>query len=272
MIRSIVVPLDGSRFAEAAIPTATRLARSAHAKLHLMLVHQPAIAERAREERYLAAAVSQINAGAGSIADSSIREGVAAESLIEGIREAAADLVVMATHGHGRLAPLHANSVADGLIRTSPAPLLLVRPRPDDLPEAPGGLRSLLAPVSFDRDPELLLEGLTAFACLNQTHVTFLHVVPPATPTGPAQKRLDELADQLRARGIRAAARVVVGSDVVATIGAELARGPADLVAIASRRTEEGGWRPDDSISDQVVRTATKPVLILPAAPAPVHA
>src|SRR4051812_43964443 len=42
MIRTILVPLDGSEFGEHALPIAASLARKAGAVLHLVHVHQPA--------------------------------------------------------------------------------------------------------------------------------------------------------------------------------------------------------------------------------------
>src|ERR1041384_4149078 len=44
MFRTILVPLDGSRFAEAALPLATSFAASARGRLHLLLAHQPVAA------------------------------------------------------------------------------------------------------------------------------------------------------------------------------------------------------------------------------------
>jgi nucleotide-binding universal stress UspA family protein len=41
MPRRFVVPLDGSAFAEAALPAATRMARQTGAHLELVMVHQP---------------------------------------------------------------------------------------------------------------------------------------------------------------------------------------------------------------------------------------
>ena len=43
-LRSILVSLDGSRFAETALPVAARLARSAAASLNLAMVHEPVMA------------------------------------------------------------------------------------------------------------------------------------------------------------------------------------------------------------------------------------
>ena len=41
MFRQILVPLDGSTFAEAALPVALSLRRSSGARLHLVTVHEP---------------------------------------------------------------------------------------------------------------------------------------------------------------------------------------------------------------------------------------
>jgi nucleotide-binding universal stress UspA family protein len=40
MFRTILVPLDGTQFAEAALPLASRLARDGSAVIHLALAHQ----------------------------------------------------------------------------------------------------------------------------------------------------------------------------------------------------------------------------------------
>ena len=44
MLHSVMVPLDGSRFAEYALPVAIRLARAAGARLRLLMVHEPMMA------------------------------------------------------------------------------------------------------------------------------------------------------------------------------------------------------------------------------------
>jgi nucleotide-binding universal stress UspA family protein len=41
MFQSIIVPTDGSAFAEAALPLATQIALRAKARIGLLLVHQP---------------------------------------------------------------------------------------------------------------------------------------------------------------------------------------------------------------------------------------
>jgi nucleotide-binding universal stress UspA family protein len=44
MFDTILVPLDRTRFAEAVLPAAMRLARATRGRLHLLLAHQPAAA------------------------------------------------------------------------------------------------------------------------------------------------------------------------------------------------------------------------------------
>lgn len=291
MIRSIMVPLDGSRFAETALAAARSLARSAHARLHLVLVRepepQPGAADRGEavpEARYLADAASRLRQTADC--DCEIRHGEVAVALADGVRDVGADLVIMASHGRGALPSPKPCSVAEALMRTAPAPILLVG-RGDPAADRVAHPRSVLAPVDLAREPGQVSRALVDFACVTQAHVTLLHVLLPAgagdlKPAGAApvaarprprpaddrrsraQQRLDRLADQLRALGVRAAARVVEGADVAATILKELARGPADLVVMCPR--PGGGTEPDrpNGVTSAVLRAATKPVLVVP--------
>lgn len=287
MIRSIMVPLDGSRFAETALPAARALARSAHADLRLVLVRgsdDETMIAPGSEERYLEDTRNRVTGASGIRADYHIRQGPVAECLRRDLREMDADLVVMATRARGTLPPPDPGSVAEALAQTTPTPMLLVTQQTaqgmDDLTGRVTHPRSLLTPVDVERAPGPLPAALIDFACLTQSHVTLLNVVEPdetpATAASPrpgrkpedrrwrAQKRLDRLADQLRARGVRTAARVVIGRDVAEAILDELARGPADLVAMSPRpRTESG---PAEGVTQAVVRGATKPVLVLPPA------
>lgn len=289
MIRSIMVPLDGSRFAETALPAARALARSAHADLRLVLVRgsddenvMPGVAPGS-EERYLEDTRNRVAGASGIRADYCVREGPVAECLRRDLGELDADLVVMATRARGTLPPPQPGSVAETLARSTPTPMLLVTQQTaqdvDEVTDRVTHPRSLLTPVDLDREPGALPGALIDFACVTQSHVTLLNVVPPdetPTPAAPsirsgrkpedrrwrAQKRLDRLADQLRARGVRTAARVVVGRDVARTILDELARGPADLVAMSPRPKTESG--PAEGVTQAVLRGATKPVLVLP--------
>jgi nucleotide-binding universal stress UspA family protein len=182
----------------------------------------------------------------------------------------------MATHGRGSLAPLWLGSVADYLLRTVSVPILLVRPS-----DVPCWFRAVLVPTDFSADSLAILEPVTRFARLTQAHVTLLHVVglngqnggppyrqrhpPDAVPvlTADAQHRLDQLADRLRADGLRAAARVVAGRDIAGTILAQIGATPADFLALTTHGA--GGFRDRllGSVADKVIRSSTAPVLVL---------
>lgn len=302
-IQSILVPLDGSRFAEAALPCAVYLAQRAHASIRLVLVHErapalvplvaTAVADEPREWAFRAEEASYLSeAGArqcgGVEVECEVREGHAAEELARVIEERAPDLVVMATHGRGSVALEGLGSVADYLLRSVHVPLLLVHPAPGEPAPAlapPCPFRAALVPVDFSEPSLAVLDLVASFAPLTEAHITLLHVVPalgaagggapsalyvPPLPQAAreamvshAQRRLDGLADELRSRGLRVAARVLVADDVAGEILRHQDRTPADFLVIATHGT--GGYRERliGSVSDKLIRGSAAPVLIL---------
>src|SRR5689334_218499 len=100
MYRSILVPLDGSRLSEQALPLALALVRRTGAALHVAHVHVPPIApmysadmpvfdadldERviAQEREYLAAVVERLRAEADVHADAALLDGTLAETVAD---------------------------------------------------------------------------------------------------------------------------------------------------------------------------------------------
>src|SRR6516165_5033034 len=144
MYRTILVPLDGSAFAEHALPLAVSIARRAGATLRLVRVHVPAATlyrnsdldanldldalVRDEERPYLDHVSGRIAQVCGLRPDVALLDGRVADVLYEQGVSAGVDLVVMATHGRGPLSRLWLGSVADELVRRLPTPLLLVRP------------------------------------------------------------------------------------------------------------------------------------------------
>ncbi|HET7584876.1 MAG TPA: universal stress protein [Gemmatimonadaceae bacterium] len=143
MISVIVVPLDGSPLAEAALPTAVALANAARATMHLVLAHVPIIDPelpsfaavdhyaREQESAYLAAAASRISAG-GVKVTTSIEENLAGSAIVQAAEREHADLIVMATHGRTGLSRAWMGSVADAVVQQARIPVLLVRPKEGD--------------------------------------------------------------------------------------------------------------------------------------------
>jgi nucleotide-binding universal stress UspA family protein len=138
----IVVPLDGSRFAEAALPVAREVATALGGHLLLVQAVEPPEAAGVPDLHYaqfdpeaeLAAATDYLQRlqaeerAAGRTAEIVAHVGLPGALIPEVARSYRAALVVMATHGRSGLSRLVMGSVADATLRQGGTPLLLVRP------------------------------------------------------------------------------------------------------------------------------------------------
>jgi nucleotide-binding universal stress UspA family protein len=154
----ILIPLDGSSRAESALPIALRVAESMNAEI--LLVHavpEPELTEigplepeglelRAgllrRNERvaraYLERIRSHLSARVVRVQMIVLRGGDSRHLLTQAISDQHADLVVMASHGHGGHMDLPFGSVASHIVEQTPVPVLLVRNH-HDAPAIAGG-------------------------------------------------------------------------------------------------------------------------------------
>jgi nucleotide-binding universal stress UspA family protein len=131
VMTKILVPLDGSDLAEAALPLAERLAAGLDAEVLLVAVGE--LPETSAEAREVSTALSKMLAKASKTVSRPVRQRVEpAGDPVRGILHAAeeedVDLIVMSTHGRGWLGELTQGSVANGLLRSGRFPLTLVRP------------------------------------------------------------------------------------------------------------------------------------------------
>jgi nucleotide-binding universal stress UspA family protein len=173
----ILVPLDGSEFAETAIPIAAAISRGSGAAIELVSAHDPVPSPAAgpfeatgmtvsvhgeglgavpvtaaelgaslREHRttYLREAARRLRDAQEVDAEVTLLDGRADQAIRARVEETGADLVVMATHGRGPMERAWLGSVADRLVRDLRVPLLLVRP-------AAGEAVDLSVPVSLKR-------------------------------------------------------------------------------------------------------------------------
>jgi nucleotide-binding universal stress UspA family protein len=128
MLKTILVPLDGSALAEEALPYACTLSIPTAARLILMrasyALHQEQLIKVA--EDYLAPHVLNLRQR-GFQTESTVFDGDAAQGIVEEARRNDADLVVMVTHG--RTGPGHwiLGSVAEAVLASCSVPVLLVR-------------------------------------------------------------------------------------------------------------------------------------------------
>ncbi len=145
--RTILVPLDGSAFAEQALAQARDLANLTHARLVLVTVMlgeddymseavatEPwAIADRNTAEQlgsYLADTAAQLQASGLSVSTQLVH-GYPPEEILRVGDQEQADLIVMATHGRGGFQRLWLGSVALKIVQASNIPILVIRPIED---------------------------------------------------------------------------------------------------------------------------------------------
>jgi nucleotide-binding universal stress UspA family protein len=137
--RTILVAVDGSADAAAALRHAASLARDQHARLIVLTVVPaappqvssasvvvPTPAETDDEyARILRRAVGQLPPDVG--VETRIARGRPAKAIVEIAHETGSDLIVMGAHGHGRLHHALIGSVSDAVLRVSDLPVLLMR-------------------------------------------------------------------------------------------------------------------------------------------------
>jgi nucleotide-binding universal stress UspA family protein len=134
----LIVPLDGSAFAESALPFAEALARTFESYLVLVSAIEPAHAEHgpARPAHFTDARTAgeyldrlrDELAGRGTHAVTVVREG-SAMGITEAVwRETNGSMIVMASHGHTGILRAFLGSVAARIIEEVEAPVLVIRP------------------------------------------------------------------------------------------------------------------------------------------------
>jgi nucleotide-binding universal stress UspA family protein len=138
-ISTILIPLDGSALAEAALVPAVDLARDYQAKLVLVRAAEahgfpmadPTAAQvdavRAAEE-YLPGVHARLTAAGLADVETAVWYGPPAEAIVEAARYRVADLIVMSSHGRTGLGRLVLGSVAESVLRGTETPIFLVRP------------------------------------------------------------------------------------------------------------------------------------------------
>jgi nucleotide-binding universal stress UspA family protein len=152
--RTILVAVDGSPDAAAALRHAQSLARDQHARLILLTVAptaspqvvSPGVFLPPPEDagglfaRILREAADAVAPDIG--VELRLDRGRPAQRILAVARECGCDLIVMGFHGHGRLHHALMGSVSDSVLRTGGLPVLLMRaeePRPVVAPAGAAG-------------------------------------------------------------------------------------------------------------------------------------
>jgi nucleotide-binding universal stress UspA family protein len=299
MIKRILVSLDGTGFAEQALPHATSLALRSGAAISLATVEIPPpmafpdvnflqpLSEA--ESTYLEGVAERVrDAGVEDVSFAVLR-GNAPEALEKHRMQVRADLTVMATHGRGPLARSWLGSVADHFVRATAAPVLMVRPLDDDqevtltaLPQ----FRNVLVALDGSSLSESALDPALHLARLYEGEATLVRLIEYPNRTESVylpdaidaiEERLEEsrlaahdeltrVATRLRSNGeggVGLVTRVVIhAAEGILDIASER---DVDVIAIASHGRGGVPRLVLGSVTDKVLRGSDRPVLIVRA-------
>jgi len=257
MFRHVLVPLDGSHLAEAALPPAATLAQKLGASLMLIHIIEHNAPEQVHGDRHLTTvdeataylegtarrllppeAHAQTHVHTAEVTD-------VARSIVEHAREYGPDVIVMCTHGRTGPREYLFGSIAQQVVALGTTPVLLIRPEP---PEVPPELLSSPVVVPLDTDPDhgrsLPIAVGLARPCGVALHlVTVVHT--PETLAGreaatarllpSATRALLDLDEAGAEDYVRGQAEALAGTGLEVTF--EIARGdpPAEIVSAAER-------------------------------------
>ncbi|NNF28288.1 MAG: universal stress protein [Gemmatimonadetes bacterium] len=209
----------------------------------------------------------------------------AARGLRDFLEETCPDVLVLATHGRGPVSRNWLGSTTDRLARAGLVPLLVVRPDGDGDPEpgAAASMRRVLVPLDGSELAEGAVEGAVRLLRAD-AQLVLLRVVESGPMPGSlyipdqirdsreaeeeASRYMDEAVARFGGNGRRVEGRVRLGERASLEIVAAAEEVGADLIAIATHGRGGLVRAALGSVTDKVIRTASTPVLVLPASQA----
>jgi nucleotide-binding universal stress UspA family protein len=297
MFKHLLVPLDGSQLAEAALPAAATLSQVLGAWVTLMHVIERDAPQEIHGERHLS---NPTEAGAylDDVAARTFSPDVRVErhvhttavkdvarSIVEHVRELGPDLIVMCTHGRGGLRTWLLGSIAQQVIALGVTPVLLIQPDGVNVTQAFRCQRLL---VPMDGNPDhvhgLKVAASLAQACAADVHLlmvvptlgtlagehgTAARLLPSATSTlldmseegATAYLRLH--AAELKAREISATVEVVRGDPAGAILRiAQQVQANVIVLGTHGKSGMDAFW--SGSVAPQVSSRSHVPVLLVP--------
>jgi nucleotide-binding universal stress UspA family protein len=295
MYTRLLIPLDGSKTAEATLPYGRTLAGTLKIPVELLSVvdigalatqvshgsaryFETIIAESVRNnEEYLKRIAKTFP---GHEIRCTLEKGKAEEVIIE---KAGSDatLTAMATHGRSGINRLLLGSVAEKVLRGSTNPLLLIRASEEAKSEREAALKSVIVPLDGSELAENVLPSVVELAKALKLEVLLLRAYPRFNYTGvedynaanyeviraafraEAQSYLENKVRELKCKGIEKVSFATPegsGADEIVALGR---RTLDNLIAMCTHgRSGVKRWVLG-SVTEKVVRLSGDPVLIV---------
>lgn len=297
MFKKILVPLDGSNLAEAALPPAASLAQTLDAPVTLLHVVEQNPPQEVHHDHHLTKfdeAVDYLRDVAerafpkGVKVDSYVRtaeiKDVAASIVQQANEEIKPDLIVMCAHGQTGFRALIFGGIAQQVLARGHAPLLLLQPKVAE--SRPFTVRRVLVPLDSESMHDNSLPYAELLAKAYAAEIYLLTIIPtyatltgenaaassmlPATTTAileikeqTVKEDLQGHLDELLRAGCAAKAEILRG-DPAALIVKTAKKVEADLILLSTHRKAgiNAFWA--RSVAPNVVRKTQIPILLLP--------
>lgn len=255
-------------------PQAPSLARPGLAYPSLETTSYPETCEREAEE-LLEEQAERIRAAGGTLTRAHLREGRAAAEISGLAEEIGADLLVVGSRGVGTVKRLTTGSVSERVAHLAPCPVLVVRggesawpPNTvilgDDFSNEAGRAGKLAARISSLFEARML--SVWAYSMTLPGARRASHVIRAAEVLEKGEESLEKRATKLEGfLGKRPETLVTIGDVASAMQSAAEESGEPTLVAVGSRGLGAVKRFALGSISTDVLRTVSGPVLIAPS-------
>lgn len=275
----ILVPLDGSELADGILKHVERLLGKERGEVTLLRVLPPpdqaeevpgqADLERRAATAHLEAVKARL-AEAGATVNVLLREGDPAAEILFTIEELRPDLVAMSSHGRSGIMRWIRGSVAERVLRTSPAPLLLITAKGVGA-QIEQRFRRILVPLDGTERSASVLPLVARLAKLHQAEVLLLRVEweglnRPLLAAALAPEKVVEsirpFRDRLAEQGIAVRAMAAQGdsaSQILDVADAE----DVDLIAMVSHGRTGLARALEGSVSEKVLRHCRRPLLVV---------
>lgn len=283
MLRTVLIPVDGSELSERILQQLRRVLQVAEPEVILLRAIDPwrwndteqaARVVRVRDEMLR---LWEDLAGRGIEAQCVLRAGDPAEVILKEAEQRGVSLIAMATHGRSGLSRLARGSVAEEVIRRASAPVLLANP--EGLLSGRGIHRfdRILVPLDGSRRSARILAPAVELArcydaelLLLQVHEVILRtdLAELGLPRGggvfevPREACAEDRAEALRAQGLRARAICLSDVSVSRAILSVVASEEADLVALTTHGRSGLNRVLFGSVAEAVLRRCPVPLLI----------
>jgi nucleotide-binding universal stress UspA family protein len=297
MFKHILVPLDGSAMAEAALPAAAFLAKKLDAMttlFHVIERNAPRAVHGQTHLQHVEEAVNYLAVTASRAfpedvrVDCHVHESEAdsvAESIVEHMDELNPDIIIMCSHGRGKALHLFLGSIAQKVVSMGSLPVLITHPgKEGDIPVF--SCKTLLLPLDGNPDHEQALPVSKELAgvCGASLHLAVVipsygalsgqRVVTSRFLPGTMSKLLEisvenseaylqSLLETIRGQGFVASAHVLRGDPATVIINSAQ-QSQIDLIVLAThgRTGMEAFWK--GSVTHKICSRSRIPLLLIP--------